>query len=251
MVSYTTYQTRTLLAPKDDLFSALDEANIAVREGDILVVSSKVVSIHEGRCIKNTGRVLKDELAKRESKRFIEIKRSETWKSLFTETEGVLIGRAGIDESNGNGYFVLYPRRPMASAEKIRAYVKGKYNLKNLGVIIADSRSTPLRRGAIGFALGWAGFLPLKDYRKTKDLFGRAFEVEIANLADGLAAGAVAAMGEGNEQTPVAVISGAPVVFTEKKRPQERMVKVTLEDDLFSPFLLAKKWKRGGAGKKG
>jgi len=240
------YKTRVLTPPKDDLFGALSAVSFTIREGDIVAVSSKVVSIGEGRCVTNDRPDRKDRLAKKEASFYTDIVRSSEWKSLFTATEGVLISRAGIDESNGNGYLILYPKNPMKSAEVLRAWFQKKYRVKNLGVVITDSRSTPLRRGATGFALAWAGFEPLKDYRKTTDLFGRAFKFEVAGIADGLAAGAVLAMGEGDEQTPVVVIRNAPVVFTDKKRPQERVVKVALKDDLFSPFLMSKKWKKGG-----
>lgn len=246
MISYTVFKTPKLRAPRDDFYAALDALRLSLRDDDILVVASKVISIHEGRAVLNTGKKEKDRLAKREARRYVEVQRTATWKSLFTETEGVLIGRAGIDESNGNGFFILYPKDPMKSAARLRTHLMKKFSLSRLGVIIADSRSTPLRRGAIGFALGWAGFMPLKDYRKTRDLFGRSFEVEIANIADGISAGAVVALGEGDEQTPVVRVRGVNVVFTDRARPQEKMLKVSLEDDLFSPFLRALTWKKGG-----
>jgi F420-0:gamma-glutamyl ligase len=106
--------------------------------------------------------------------------------------------------------------------------------------------SIPLRRGAIGFALAWDGFVPLNDYRKKHDLFGREFRAEVANVADGLAAGAVAAMGEGDESTPVAVIRGAKVVFGNKKTKEPLIT--APEDDMFAPLLFSKKWRRGGQG---
>ncbi len=119
--------------------------------------------------------------------------------------------------------------------------------MKNLGVIITDSTSVPLRRGAIGFALAWSGFKPLRDYRGSKDLFGRVFEIEIANLADSLAAAANLLMGEGTECTPLAVIRDAPgVVFTDSDRePKGSELRVAPANDLFAPLLfVGKKWKR-------
>jgi len=243
----TPYRTRKLLPPKDDLYGALKAARLDIKEGDVCAVSSKIVSIGEGRCAVNDGTVTRDELAKREATRFVERPRAGAHRPLFTLTRGVLVSVAGIDESNANGYFVLYPKNPMKSAEEIRAWIRKTYKVRKIGVIITDSKSVPVRRGAVGFALGWAGVEPLKDYRTTKDIFGRAFKVEVANIIDGLAAAAVVSMGEGNEQTPVTVIRGAPVAFTDKKRPQERYMKVTLENDLFTSFLLRRAWKKGGA----
>ncbi|HET8575183.1 MAG TPA: coenzyme F420-0:L-glutamate ligase [Candidatus Paceibacterota bacterium] len=85
-----------------------------------------------------------------------------------------------------------------------------------MGILITDSRSIPLREGTIGRALGFSGFEPLKSYVGKKDLFGRKTRVTKSNLADALAAAAVMEMGEGDEQTPLAVIKDALVVFTTK-----------------------------------
>lgn len=241
----TPYKTRKLFPPEDNLYDALKAAKLNIEEGDVIAVSSKVVSIGEARCILNDETLTRDELAKHESARYVERPVAGRHLPLFTLTRGVLINVAGIDESNANGYFVLYPKNPMKSAEEIRAWIRKTFKVKKVGVIITDSKSVPVRRGAVGFALGWAGVEPLKNYRKEKDIFGRAFKTEVANIIDGLAGAAVVAMGEGNEQTPAVVIRGAPIAFTDKKRPQERFMKVTLENDLFSSFLLKRKWKRG------
>jgi len=239
-------QTRVVMPPQDDVFDVLLQSKLSVQNGDVVVISSKIVSIHEGRCVLNDGTVSKDNLAKKEASYYVEPPRIGEWKPLFTITQGVLISRAGIDESNANGYFVLYPKDAMKSAANIREWIMKQYGVKKVGVIVSDSRSTPSRRGAVGFALGWAGIEPLRDYRGKKDIFGRAFNVEVANLVDGLASAAVVTMGEGNQQTPVAVISDAPIVFTDTKRPQERFLKVRHDNDLFSSFLLKRKWKKGG-----
>ena len=116
---------------------------------------------------------------------------------------------------------------------------------RSLGLIITDSTSIPLRRGAIGIALAWDGLDPLRDYRGTPDIFGRAFTIELANIVDGLAAAAVLAMGEGKEQTPVVVIRDAKnIVLKNRSRARDQLM-VTPEDDLFAPLLFTgRKWKR-------
>jgi F420-0:gamma-glutamyl ligase len=103
----------------------------------------------------------------------------------------------------------------------------------------------PLRRGAVGFALAWDGFDPLRDYRGTPDLFGRSFEIEMANLADALAATAVLEMGEGTEKTPIVVLRGTKnIVFKNRSHAKDQLV-VPPEDDLFAPLLFAgRKWRR-------
>lgn len=233
---------RALKAPKDDLVAALHQARLALKEGDIVAISSKVVSISEGRTVPVEG-TDKDALIEREADWYVNL--PGKYRSRFTIAKGAMAGSAGIDQSNGNGHYVLYPEDPFASAKRLRRALMRMSGKKRLGVIVTDSTSIPLRRGAIGFALSWDGFVPLKDYRKSKDLFGRAFKAEVANIADGLAAGAVVAMGEGNEGTPLAIIRGAPVEFGNRKT-KEPLITRAPQDDLFAPLFFSKRWKRGG-----
>lgn len=236
-------KTRVLKAPKDDLLGALYSSKLKLKEGDIVAISSKVVALDEGRAILNLS-IEKRELVKKHADLYLEMPRN-TYRTIFTYTKGTLAGSAGIDESNSGGYFVLYPKDPFKSAKRIRKALMKHYGVKKLGILLTDSTSVPLRRGAIGIALAWDGFRPLTDYRNRKDLFGRTFKMEIANIVDGLAAGAVVAMGEGAESTPAAVIRGAPVVFGSIKTKEPTIV--TPEDDIFAPLLFAKKWKKGGS----
>lgn len=239
------YKLQRLCPPKDDLFSALTNSKFTVKDGDIVAVSSKVMSIHEGRTLPSSSEVNKDQLAKVEAEKYIERPRMGTLKPLFTISRKTLISVSGIDESNANGHFILYPKDPMKSARNVERWIKKTYKVSKIGVIITDSRSVPLRRGAIGFALSYSGFNPLKDYRDTKDIFGRNFTVEVANIADSLAAAAVLEMGEGAEQTPVATISNAQnVQFTAKTYSKAFFVKP--EEDLFNLFWRKMDWKKGG-----
>jgi len=233
-------RTRVLRAPQDSLSEVLETAKLNLKEGDILAVSSKVVSIDEGNTV-SVGSIEKRSLVKQEAEYYKEFP-NNVHRTIFTLNKGSLAGSSGIDESNGNGYYILYPKDPFKSAKRLRTLLRKKYGLKKLGVIITDSMSIPLRRGSVGFALSWAGFAGLKDYRKTKDLFGRFFKMEVANVVDGLAASAVVVMGEGSEGTPLAVIRGAEVGFgIQEKEP----LIVAPEDDMYAP-LLFKNWKRGG-----
>lgn len=232
---------RALKAPQDDLHGAMLRSRLKLKEGDVVAISSKVVSIDEGRTLPVEG-TNKDRLVEQEADWFIRIP-SGTYRRTFTVAKGAMASSSGIDQSNGNGHYILYPTDPFASAKRLRRWLMKEYGVKKLGVLITDSTSIPLRRGAIGFALAWEGFIPLKDYRKTKDLFGRPFRAEVANIADGLAAAAVVAMGEGNESTPIAIIRGANVVFGNRKSKEPLIT--APKDDLFAP-LLFKNWKKGG-----
>lgn len=234
---------RTLTPPKDDLCEAIIRSRLKLKEGDIVAVSSKVVSIAEGRTLPIDS-IDKDALVEREADWFIRIPTGK-YRRTFTVAAGGMASSSGIDQSNGNGHYILYPKDPFESAKKIRKELMRLYGIKTLGLIITDSTSIPLRRGAIGFALAWDGFVPLKDYRKSKDLFGRPFKAEIANIVDGLAAAAVVSMGEGNEGTPVAIIRGANVVFGNRKSKEP--LAVAPKDDIYAP-LLFKNWKKGGKG---
>jgi coenzyme F420-0:L-glutamate ligase len=235
---------RALKAPQDDLPGAILRSRLKLKEGDIVAISSKVVSIDEGRAVPVEG-TDKDTLVEKEADWFIRIPNGK-YRRTFTIAAGGMASSSGIDQSNGNGHYILYPKEPFESAKRLRRWLMKTYGVKKLGMLITDSTSIPLRRGAVGFALAWEGFLPLKDYRKTKDLFGRPFKAEVANIADGLAAAAVVAMGEGNESTPLAIIRGANVIFGNRKSKEPLIT--APKDDLFAP-LLFKNWKRGGTSR--
>ncbi len=242
-----TYKVRPLLPPKDDLRAALRAAHLKLREGDIIAISSKAVSIGEGRTLL-ASTISKENLVLREASWYQRTFRSKYGgKRTFTIAGGAMVSASGIDESNGNGHYILYPKDPKQSAKRLHDWFCKEHRIKTLGVIITDSTSIPLRRGAVGFALAWHGFAPLKDYRQTPDIFGRLFQFETANIADALATTANLAMGEGNEQTPVSVIRAAPrIVFTKtSKEPLGKELAVKPEDDLFAPLFFGKKWKSG------
>ncbi|MGH7237527.1 MAG: coenzyme F420-0:L-glutamate ligase, partial [Candidatus Saccharimonadales bacterium] len=95
----------------------------------------------------------------------------------FTIKDNTLIPMAGIDESNGDGNYVLWPKDSQKTVNEIREYLKNRFKLKTIGVVITDSTCQPLRRGTIGVCLAHSGFLALNDYRQKPDLFGRKFNV--------------------------------------------------------------------------
>jgi len=234
-----------IVPPKDDLVKKISASKLKLKDGDVLAISSKVVSIGEGRTI-SAEKITKETLIKKEADLYYAPKFTKKWGYMFTITKGVLIGSAGVDQSNGNGYFVLWPKNPMRSAARLRIDLMREYKLKKLGVVITDSTSRPLRRGASGFALAWAGFEPLYDYRGTPDIFGRPIHVEQANIVDGLAAAAVLVMGEGSEQTPIALLRDVPkTIWDAKQAKKNDGFIVPMERDLFAPFFKNAPWKKG------
>src|SRR2546428_14059272 len=84
---------------------------------------------------------------------------------------------------------------------------------KRVGVVIVDSRVTPLRLGTIGLAIACSGFPPVRDSRGTKDLYGRKAQITLQALADGIAGAAHLLMGETKETIPFVLVRGAPVRF--------------------------------------
>ena len=95
-----------------------------------------------------------------------------------------------------------------------------------------------MRRGSVGMAIAYAGFRAIKRYVGKPDIFGRILEVSIANTADPLAAAAVFTMGEGDEQQPIALITGAQLQFTDDKVGREE-IQVDIKDDVYGPLYQA------------
>jgi F420-0:gamma-glutamyl ligase len=245
-------RTRILVPPQDDLCVAIHDSGFVPREGDCVAVSSKVVSINEGRCVRIDPRnpAQRDELAKGEAEQYLERRHVPHELSLFTLSRNVLIGGTGIDASNADGHFILWPHDPMRSAHELLKWFKESYGVRDLVLVITDSRSLPLRRGAVGFALAWAGFDPLVDHRPEKDIFGRQFTVEHTNLADALATSAVVVMGETDACTPLAVLRDVPYLRQQTRAlsRHDPPYEVPLDEDVFAPFLKNVPWTKGGAG---
>src|SRR3981081_676973 len=92
---------------------------------------------------------------------------------IFTVVGNTLMPNAGIDESNAGDVYVLWPREPQATANKVRNYLCERFGLSHIGVVITDSTTRPLRWGVGGVAIAHSGFREINDYRGKDDLFGR------------------------------------------------------------------------------
>ncbi len=244
-------KTRLFIPPKDDIFSLIKEgfSDIELKEKSVIIITSKVVSIWQGRCILREKVNNKDGLITKEADFYLEREKIPGKRVILTIKDNLLVPTAGIDESNGKGYFILWPKNPFKAARDIYDFIQKEYGLKDFGVIITDSRCVPSRRGTIGFALGYYGFYPLKDYRKTKDVFGRKYKISQANLVDSLASSGVLVIGEGNEQTPIAIIEDVSFIDFERPEPsKEDPLKIKGDDDFYSPLIKGVKWHKGGGG---
>jgi putative folate metabolism gamma-glutamate ligase len=243
----TPIKTRPIVSG-DSLFSILDEVLSVVKEKNVLAISSKIVGICEGRVVKSESVDQKDALARRESAYYLP-REFNQYGFMITINRGVLVASAGVDESNGNGYYVLWPEDPQKSVNDIRAYLQEKFQLQNVGVVMTDSKLTPLRWGVTGVAIAHSGFAALKNYIGTPDIFGRLLHAEKSNIADALATAAVVEMGEGNEQQPLALIDELSFVDFQDRNPTSeelRALKIDLDDDVYASLLTRVPWERGG-----
>jgi coenzyme F420-0:L-glutamate ligase len=201
-----------------------------IADGSVLVVTSKIVALAEGRTAGREDVRTKEKLIRAESDFAFTTK--WTW---LTIKDGLVVASPGIDESNADGKFILLPKDSYKSAANLRKVLMKRYKVKRLGIIIPDSRTIAMRAGVIAMAIGYAGIKGIRDYRGTRDIFGRPFKFERTGVADSLATAATLAMGEGAEQQPLAVVTGAPVEFCERVNRKELLI--ALEDDIYLPFL--------------
>lgn len=241
-------KTRILNPPKDDLLQIIRASVKSLKEKSIVVITSKVVAIWEGRCLPMANHT-KDDLTIQEADFYLPRSAVPGAWCMHTLKNNVFIPSAGIDESNADGYYILWPKDSQKSAKKLWSWLKKKYQVKDLGVIITDSHTIPLRRGVLGISLGHYGFNPLKDYRGKKDLFGRPFKMAQTNIADGLAAAAVTIMGEGSECTPICIIENIPWVKFVSSPVKSKLpfssFEIKTKEDMYYPLFASVPWKKG------
>ena len=191
-----------------------------LRDGDILVISSKFIAVSEGRVV-DLGTVVPSDQALSASKRLsiapelceLVIRESDDVVGgvsgfMLTLKEGLLTPNAGIDKSNvEHGKVVLYPRSPLESATALVDEMRFRRGVE-IGVVVSDSRLMPTRRGTVGVALAAAGMEAIVDLRGKPDLFGNVLKVTSQAVADDLCSGAQVIMGEANESVPIVLVRG-------------------------------------------
>lgn len=233
-LNFIPIKTRIVHPPKDDISDIIDSLDL--EDGDIVFITSKILSLAEGRTIK-TDDVDKESLIRQEAERYLHYT-SATGKfhSNLTVTKNILIPAAGIDESNADGYYVMWPANPDDTCRQLRTYLMKKHHIKHLGVVATDSHSTPLRWGVTGIAIGLAGVAPLRDIRGEPDLFGRPMHITKVDLIDPLTSMAVLLMGESTECTPIVILRGYEgIPFSDSASMQDLVIDPNI--DLYSPLL--------------
>ncbi len=194
-----------------------------MQDGDILVVTSKILSKAEGRFVnlrEVTPTQAAIELAQKTNKdaRLVELILRES-DNVSRYAPNVLITRhklgftsanAGIDHSNTSDdldIVLLLPSDPDSDARQIRAHLQNQFH-KKIAVVIADSHGRPHRSGTIGVAVGVAGMPAVEDWRGREDLFGFRLQHTEIGLADMVASAATLIMGQAAEGVPAAIIRG-------------------------------------------
>ena len=186
--------------------SALQEARWTLSDGDVLVVTQKVVSKAEGRIvpIDHDDPEAKVRLVEEESVRIVR-RRGDL---LITETRhGFICANAGVDLSNVEaGTAALLPVDPDRSARRIRESLEHRHGVR-VGVVVSDTFGRTWRKGVTDVAIGIAGVAGVVDLRGTQDATGRVLEATEVCVADELASAAELVMGK-DRGVPVAIIRG-------------------------------------------
>jgi coenzyme F420-0:L-glutamate ligase/coenzyme F420-1:gamma-L-glutamate ligase len=216
------------IAAGDDLAALIADAAAAgpgLQDGDILVVTSKIVSKAEDRVIRGD----RDSAIAAETVRVV-ARRGPT--TISQTRHGLVMAAAGVDESNTEpGTLVLLPVDPDASAEALRKDI-GERAGARVGVIITDTMGRPWRAGQTDTAIGAAGVVPLRDHRGQTDTFGSLLEVTVAAVADEIAA-AADLIKQKTTGVPVAIVRGLPDLVTDAAGPGAAAIIRPAEDDMF------------------
>lgn len=200
------------IRPGDQLGDVIVEAcstepNGPLLDGDVLVVTQKIVSKAEGRLVEiDASDPLSHKVLVEQEARRVVRRRGDL---IITETKhGFICANSGIDLSNvERGYAALLPLDSDRSARRIRDIVRARLGVQ-VGVIVSDTFGRPWRKGLTDVAIGVAGIAGVVDLRGTEDALGRVMQVTEVAVADELASAGELVMGKSNG-IPVAVIRGA------------------------------------------
>ena len=194
-------------------------------EGDIIVITSKIVSKAEDRVISGN----REDAIRAETVRVV-ARRGPT--TISQTRHGLVMAAAGVDESNTQpGTLVLLPVDPDASAQRLRKAIGERAGVR-LGVIITDTMGRPWRAGQTDAAIGAAGITPLLDHRGQTDTFGNVLEVTVAAVADEIAA-AADLIKQKTTGVPVAIVRGLSELVTDAAGPGASAIIRPAAEDMF------------------
>jgi coenzyme F420-0:L-glutamate ligase / coenzyme F420-1:gamma-L-glutamate ligase len=218
------------ISPGADLAGLIADAALAaggpgLLDGDILVVTSKVVSKAEGR----VAAMSREDAIAAETVRVVARRGATT---ISQTRHGFVMAAAGVDSSNTSpGTVVLLPEDPDESAKRLRKALRARQGV-TVGVVITDTFGRPWRAGQTDIAIGAAGVLPIRDHRGEPDAWGNVLDVTMAAAADEIAAAGDLVKSKAL-QIPVAVVRGLDVLVTEGDGPGAQELVRPASEDMF------------------
>ena len=202
-----------------------------LEDGDILVLTSKVVSKAEGRSVSADDR---EQAITDETVRVVATREHSTGVTRIVENRlGLVMAAAGVDASNTpEGTVLLLPVDPDASARRLRAGLSRAFGAR-IGVVITDTAGRPWRQGVTDIAIGAAGLVVLDDLRGQVDTFGRPLVMTQAAVADEIASAGELVKGKA-EGRPLAVVRGLGHLVTSEDGPGARALVRLGDEDMFA-----------------
>lgn len=216
--------------PGDDLVALILDTGVELAHGDILVVTSKVVSKAEGRYVHAADR---EEAITAETVRLVASRTADGHTMRIVENRlGMVAAAAGVDASNTpDGWVLLLPEDPDRSARTLAAGLRAATGAE-VGVILSDTLGRPWREGQTDVAIGGGGVRMIADLRGTTDQAGKVLSVTTPCLADELAAASDLVKGKASGN-PVAVVRGRPDLVGPLTLPGASSIVRPSERDLF------------------
>jgi len=206
------------------------EGELALADGDILVVASKIIAKAEGRLVPATDR---EKAIADDTVRVVAERVTPAGTTRIVETrQGLIMAAAGIDMSNvPDGYALRLPEDPDLSARSLCAELRERLGIA-LGVIVTDTFGRPWRVGQTDVAIGAAGVKLSEDLRGSTDANGRPLHATISVVADEIAGAADLVKGK-TGGLPVAVVRGLGHLVGGLDLPGARTLVRSLEEDMF------------------
>ncbi len=200
------------IRPGDDLVKIIGAAcGQDLRDGDILAVTSKIVSKAEGRIM---DAALREDAVEQETVRVVATREHPGGVTRIVENRlGIVAAAAGVDASNTpDGTILLLPKDPDGAARTLRSGLRQDFGV-DIGVVITDTLGRPWRQGQTDAAIGAAGLKVLLDLRGTPDASGRPMSATVSAVADEIAAAADLVKGK-TTGCPVALVRGLDMLVT-------------------------------------
>jgi coenzyme F420-0:L-glutamate ligase / coenzyme F420-1:gamma-L-glutamate ligase len=209
---------------------AWPDGSTGLADGDVLVVTSKVVSKSEGRVVAADDR---EDAITAETVRVVATRRTPRGLTRIVETShGLVMAAAGVDASNTPaGTVVLLPVDPDASARGLREAWQRDHQV-TVAVVVTDTLGRPWREGLTDATIGAAGLTVLEDFRGQVDGHGHALEMTVTSIADEVAAAADLVTGK-LSGSPVAVVRGLSAYVVPGDGPGARALVRRAADDMF------------------